>query len=555
MEMMAVPESWAVSSVGDVSEYIQRGKSPKYADLSRLPVVNQRSIRWHGIQDEYLKYVHEDQFSAWDEARFIQEGDILWNSTGTGTIGRACLVRQEHTDPPKVVDSHVTIVRTNKRIVEPGYLFAWIRGPEVQQKIEDLATGTTNQIELNRSTIASTLIPIAPLNEQRRIAAKLDTTLAAVDACRQRLDGVAAILKRFRQAVLAAATSGELTREWREDNPIDEDTGDNEVASLVEKWISSQLRGKAKIPAEPDLRCWTTEIPQSWHLRSVSMFAECLDSQRIPVKKDKRNAVQGTYPYYGANGIVDMVDEYIFDGELVLVTEDETFYGREKPIAYRSSGKCWVNNHAHVLRPEDAVAADYLCYCLMHYPVLPWLTGTTGRAKLTQGVLNSLPVAIPPRMEMEQIVSMVQALFTLADQLEARLTTARKIVDRLTPALLAKAFRGELVPQDPNDEPASELLARIRAARQADAAAGKPSRRGRRKAAINPDQIEMESAPVPADFLAGLLRECGALSERALWAVSELEPQRFQQQLYRELESGTAREVQDNGQVLLEAVG
>jgi type I restriction enzyme S subunit len=95
--------------------------------------------------------------------------------------------------------------------------------------------------------------------------------------------------------------------------------------------------------------------------------------------------VQGTYPYYGANGIVDMVDEYIFDGELVLVTEDETFYGREKPIAYRSSGKCWVNNHAHVLRPEDAVAADYLCYCLMHYPVLPWLTGTTGRAKEALG--------------------------------------------------------------------------------------------------------------------------------------------------------------------------
>ena len=181
----------------------------------------------------------------------------------------------------------------------------------------------------------------------------------------------------------------------------------------------------------------------------------------------------------------------------------------------------------------------------------------TGTAQLTVslGSLRSMYFRIPSLQEQAEINERVQDLFTLADQLEARLTAARKVVDRLTPALLAKAFRGELVPQDPSDEPASELLARIRAARQVEAGAGKPSRRGRPKAAANPDQLPLDAAPVPPDFLAGLLRECGALSERALLAVSELEPQRFQQQLYRELESGTAREVQENGQVLLEAVG
>lgn len=145
--------------------------------------------------------------------------------------------------------------------------------------------------------------------------------------------------------------------------------------------------------------------------------------------------------------------------------------------------------------------------------------------------MKRAPLYLPSIAEQKEIVRRAQGLFTLADQLEARLTTARKLVDRLTPALLAKAFRGELLPQDPSEEPASALLERIRAARQAEAGAGKPSRRGRRKAATNPDQIAMEAAPVPADFLAGLLRECGALSERALWAVSELEPERFQQQL------------------------
>jgi type I restriction enzyme S subunit len=174
---------------------------------------------------------------------------------------------------------------------------------------------------------------------------------------------------------------------------------------------------------------------------------------------------------------------------------------------------------------------------------------------LSQKSLLSIRVPLPPPEEVEAAVTATNQLHALADQLEARLTIARKVVDRLTPALLAKAFRGELVPQDPGDEPASALLERIRAARQAEAGAGKPSRRGRPKAAANPDQLPLDAAPVPPDFLAGLLRECGPLSERALLAVSELEPQRFQQQLYRELESGTAREVQDNGQVLLEAVG
>ncbi len=184
---------------------------------------------------------------------------------------------------------------------------------------------------------------------------------------------------------------------------------------------------------------------------------------------------------------------------------------------------------------------------------------TTGLHTLSVSKVSGIPIPVPSIAEQDEIISRAQHLFTLADQLEARLNAARKIVDRLTPALLAKAFRGELVPQDSNDEPASVLLERVaatrRAARQAEAGAGKPSRRGRPKAAANPDQLPLDAAPVPPDFLAGLLRECGALSERALLAVSELEPERFEQQLFRELERGTAREVQADGQVLLEAVG
>ena len=313
-------------------------------------------------------------------------------------------------------------------------------------------------------------VPVAPLAEQQRIADKLDTVLARVDACRDRLARVAPLLKRFRQSVLAAATTGRLTEDWRANQP----PGDAQAE--ISDWLSIRLSRERKAPAEPDLKYWRSELPQGWIVASTHQFAECLDRLRVPVKREDRNSAKGLFPYYGANGEVGRIDEYIFDDELVLVTEDETFYGREKPIAYRASGKCWVNNHAHVLRARTRAANDYLCFALMHYDVLPWLTGTTGRAKLTQQALNALPVAIPPNAELEEIVRRVETLFAFADRLEARLAQAQTSVDRLTPSLLTKAFRGELVPQDPADESAAELLKRLAASRTAPAPAKRKGR-------------------------------------------------------------------------------
>lgn len=173
--------------------------------------------------------------------------------------------------------------------------------------------------------------------------------------------------------------------------------------------------------------------------------------------------------------------------------------------------------------------------------------------------IKQFRIGLPPKSEIFEIIDRVESLFSLADQLEARLSAARKIVERLTPALLAKAFRGELVPQDPNDEPANVLLERLaakkRAARQAEAAASGPSRRGRRQAAAKPEPSLFDAAPVPPDRLANLLRECGAMSERALLAASELDPAGFRAQLALERELGAIQETLEDGQVLLEAVG
>ena len=329
--------------------------------------------------------------------------------------------------------------------------------------------------------LRGSVLPLPPLPEQKRIADKLDAVLARVDACRDRLDRIPAILKRFRQSVLAAATSGKLTEDWRELNRQPVGQASAEVLQrIIHRREKNLANKKFKEPSECNLTYWKIDVPCSWSVESVSAYAECLDHLRIPVTRNKRANTQGLYPYYGANGQVDMVDEYLFDDELVLVTEDETFYGREKPIAYRTSGRCWVNNHAHVLLAGNRSSADYLCYTLMYYDVLPWLTGTTGRAKLTQGVLNLLPIAVPPQTELLEIVRRVESLFSYADRIEAHYQTARARVEKLTPALLAKAFRGKLVPQDPNDEPASVLLERIKEKREDQST--KKSKRGRKVA-------------------------------------------------------------------------
>jgi type I restriction enzyme S subunit len=181
---------------------------------------------------------------------------------------------------------------------------------------------------------------------------------------------------------------------------------------------------------------------------------------------------KGSIPYYGANGPVGFIDEHLFDEDLVLVVEDETFVGRQKPFSYIVRGKSWVNNHAHVLRPFGGVSVEYLNICLQFHNFTPLTSGSTGRRKLTQEALLTAPLAIAPYLEQVEIVRRVEKLFTLADRLETRVVTARKRVEALTQSILAKAFRGELVPTEAElaeaegreYETASMLLERIKSA-------------------------------------------------------------------------------------------
>ena len=161
---------------------------------------------------------------------------------------------------------------------------------------------------------------------------------------------------------------------------------------------------------------------------------EILDSKRIPITAKDRK--KGNYPYYGANGIQDYVEQYIFDDELVLLAEDGGNFGsKNKPIAYRVSGKCWVNNHAHVLKPRSFVDVDYLCYSLMFYNVENIITGAT-RKKLTQAAMNGMKI---PKRDMSQqrlIVSIIKKVEDIITYHQNQL----KLLDELVKSRFIEMF-------------------------------------------------------------------------------------------------------------------
>ena len=166
----------------------------------------------------------------------------------------------------------------------------------------------------------------------------------------------------------------------------------------------------------------------------VEDCCEILDFMRVPIVASERE--KGKYPYYGANGIQDYVADYIFDDELVLLAEDGGNFGsRERPIAYRVSGKCWVNNHAHVLKPKDELDVDYLCYSLMFYKVDGMVNGAT-RQKLTQAAMRKMQIPSRSMDEQKQIVDELNRVIKIKKQRQKELV----LLDDLIKARFVEMF-------------------------------------------------------------------------------------------------------------------
>ena len=176
-----IPDSWEWVRLIDICEYIQRGKSPKYSPIKKYPVIAQKCNQWSGFSIEKAQFIEPESITSYGKERFLQDNDLMWNSTGLGTLGRMAVYKSA-LNPYElaVADSHVTVIRPMKEFISPQYLYYYFSNPTVQSVIEDQADGTTKQKELSAATVRAYLVPLPPYNEQIRIVNQIEAVLPLV---------------------------------------------------------------------------------------------------------------------------------------------------------------------------------------------------------------------------------------------------------------------------------------------------------------------------------------------------------------------------------------
>ena len=178
-----IPVSWEWVRLNDITSYIQRGKSPKYSNIPMYPVIAQKCNQWSGFSIDLAKFIAPETVNSYQEERLLRDGDLMWNSTGLGTLGRLAIY-SENKNPYgwAVADSHVTVIRVLSGFINYHFIYNFLSSPIVQSVIEEKASGSTKQKELLTKTIKEYLIPLPPLSEQSRIVDKIEQSINIIDA-------------------------------------------------------------------------------------------------------------------------------------------------------------------------------------------------------------------------------------------------------------------------------------------------------------------------------------------------------------------------------------
>jgi len=476
-----LPQGWAEAALEDVGEIVTGNTPPKNNPANygnKYPWAKPPDLDSGVPITKTAEFLSETGAQL---ARLLPEGATLVSCIGLlGKVGYA--------GTTLTTNQQINSVVFEKRLVEPRYGFHYCK--TLRLWLEDNSSSTTVAI-VNKGRFSQAPIRLAPLPEQRRIVVKLEKLLGQVDACQQRLAKIPTLLKRFRQSVLAAACSGRLTADWREENPNTGNAGD--LISQVSQRRREKLEKLRATPAknrhaslndfdnvEPALRSDLdlTEIPNTWawvDLRFMMTPEEpfCYgvvqpgeDDPQGPrlirvcdmengqvLKKNLRGIPPSIHAQYQRS---------VLRGGEVLVSVVGTI-GRPAIAPLDWTG---VNIARAVAKiPVREFEAWFVLLWLSTSRAESWMVGDArevARKTLNLEQLRTLPIPLPPLPEQQEVVRRVKSLFVLADQLEARLAAAQRQVNTLTPSLLARAFAGKLVPQDPKDEPASALLERMR---------------------------------------------------------------------------------------------
>jgi len=477
-----LPRSWVWTRLGRVTSYIQRGKSPKYADSGGSPVVSQKCVQWSGLDLSAARLVTTESLADYDEVRFLRDGDLLWNSTGTGTIGRVIRLVQ----PPirLVCDSHVTVVRCIG--VVPEYVRIWLRSDHVYGSIEGRAAGSTNQVELTAQMATSQLVPLPPLAEQHRIVAKVDELMALCDqleaaqaereAARDRLTAASLArltapdtetfsgdagfaldalprftsrseqVQRLRQVILNLAVRGMLQAQ---------DPADQPASQLLE-----QFAARKSLPESA--RDWTRglpaptsfQLPPGWAWTRIGDTCERVTVGFVGSMKEEY--VESGIPFlrsqnvranrFRETGLVFISREFhrtiiksaLQPGDVVVVRSGNVGTACAIPESIPEAN-C---SDLVVVKQPECVLPTYLCFYMNSLAASHVEAGSVGVAltHLNTRSVATMPIPLPPIPEQRRIVAKVHELMGVCDQLEASLSACTSHRSRLLEALLRRAL-------------------------------------------------------------------------------------------------------------------
>ncbi|WP_297975144.1 restriction endonuclease subunit S [uncultured Capnocytophaga sp.] len=265
--------------------------------------------------------------------------------------------------------------------------------------------------------------------------------------------------KQLRQKILDLAIRGELVPQDPSDEPASVLL--ERIRAEKEQLIKDKKLKRDKKDNEP-IDEVPFELPEGWEWCRLGDLLINRDGERKPLSSSVRSKqIKKKYDYYGATGVIDKVDNYIFDEKLLLVGEDgANLLSKVKPNAFFAEGKYWVNNHAHILDATNKNLLDYVIIVINTISLDNYITGTA-QPKLSQENLNKIPIPLPPLAEQYRILQKVEQLLTIVDTIEQLQEELKALVKQTKNQVLNYAIAGKLTLQDPNDEPAEELLKRI----------------------------------------------------------------------------------------------
>lgn len=413
-----LPKTWTWAKSKEIGLVINgdRGKnypSRQHYISSGIPFLSAGNLDEGKIDKSSLNFISEAKYNALNNGK-LQKGDIIYCLRGT--LGKCAAFDLEG---KAAIASSLAILRPSE-LINKKYLLFFLQGPFGSKLIKHFDNGTA-QPNLSGESFSNYDFPIAPLPEQHRIVAKIEELFSSLDKGIESLKTAQQQLKVYRQAVLKWAFEGKLTNK------------DVQEGELPEGWISSTLGNIISI------------------------------SSGTGLTKAKRSD-EGQYFVYGGNGVTGKHNEYLFEKEKVIIGRVGVHCGN----THITKPKSWITDNAFVVTFDEESIDLIFLHHLLKVCNLNKYASSTAQPVISQGKIYPIKITYPiSKSEQQLIVSEIESRLSVCDKIEESIITSLQQAEALRQSILKKAFEGKLVEQDPNDEPASVLLERIKAEREA----------------------------------------------------------------------------------------